>query len=101
MREETMTAKELTRPAPPDGQAGLGVVASGQGAPAPQPRVRVLKVMYDTYPTHRPDVAVLFGNYLPRHGISSDIVTMATEVGTAGTPGRAGAHSSAAGGAAV
>lgn len=37
--------------------------------------IRLLFLTAETYPTFRSDVAVLFGKYLPRLGIYSDIVT--------------------------
>ena len=36
--------------------------------------VRLLFVTHEPWPTFRPDVAALFGKYLPRYGISSDLV---------------------------
>ncbi len=35
---------------------------------------RLLLLVADEFPTHRPDVAVLFGKVLPRHAIESDLV---------------------------
>jgi glycosyltransferase involved in cell wall biosynthesis len=40
--------------------------------------VRLLFATAESWPTFRPDVAVLFGKYLPRLGIRSDLVTGAT-----------------------
>jgi glycosyltransferase involved in cell wall biosynthesis len=37
--------------------------------------LRLLYVIDEPWPTFRPDVTALFGKYLPRHGIASDIVT--------------------------
>ncbi|MHB1084269.1 MAG: glycosyltransferase [Thiobacillus sp.] len=37
--------------------------------------MRILFLTAETCPTFRADVAVLFGKYLPRHGVYSDIVT--------------------------
>lgn len=37
--------------------------------------LRVLYLMAESWPTFRADVAVLFGKYLPRHGIQSDLLT--------------------------
>lgn len=40
-----------------------------------------MKLLYFTrepHPTYRADVAILFGKYLPRHGIYSDLVTIAS-----------------------
>lgn len=36
--------------------------------------MRLLFLTAETYPTYRADVAALFGKYLPRHGVFSDIV---------------------------
>lgn len=38
-------------------------------------RIHLLYVSHESWPTFRPDVAVLFGKYLPRVGITSDLVT--------------------------
>lgn len=40
-----------------------------------KPRLHLLYVSHESWPTFRPDVAVLFGKYLPRLGITSDLVT--------------------------
>lgn len=45
--------------------------------------MRLLHFILDGFPTHRADVTALFGRYLPRHGIQSDVVSHAT---TAGQP---------------
>jgi glycosyltransferase involved in cell wall biosynthesis len=37
--------------------------------------IRLLYVTEEAWPTHRSDIAVLFGKYLPRDGIMSDMVT--------------------------
>jgi hypothetical protein len=37
--------------------------------------IRLLYVVEEPWPTYRADVVSLFGKYLPRHGIASDIVT--------------------------
>jgi glycosyltransferase involved in cell wall biosynthesis len=37
--------------------------------------IRLLYVVAEPWPTFRPDITALFGKYLPRHGIASDIVT--------------------------
>ncbi|MBI1890596.1 MAG: glycosyltransferase family 4 protein [Burkholderiales bacterium] len=37
--------------------------------------MHLLYVSHESWPTFRPDVAVLFGKYLPRIGITSDLVT--------------------------
>jgi glycosyltransferase involved in cell wall biosynthesis len=38
--------------------------------------IRLLFVTAESWPTHRADVAVLFGKYLPRYGIESDLVAV-------------------------
>ena len=38
-------------------------------------KIRILYLTAETIPTHRVDVSVLFGKYLPQYGIQSDIVT--------------------------
>ena len=40
--------------------------------------LRLLYITAETWPTFRPDVAVLFGKYLPALGVESDLVTAAT-----------------------
>lgn len=37
--------------------------------------MRLLYLVPETWPTHRADVAALFGKYLPRHGVHSDLVS--------------------------
>lgn len=37
--------------------------------------LRLLYLTAEQWPTFRPDVVALFGKYLPRHGITSDLVT--------------------------
>jgi glycosyltransferase involved in cell wall biosynthesis len=37
--------------------------------------LHLLYVIDEPWPTFRPDITALFGKYLPRHGIASDIVT--------------------------
>lgn len=37
--------------------------------------IRLLYIVEEPWPTYRADLAALFGKYLPRHGIASDIVT--------------------------
>ena len=39
-----------------------------------QPTLRLLMFAPDGYPTFRADVAALFGKYLPRHGILTDLI---------------------------
>lgn len=41
----------------------------------PRPSVRLLFATSEPCPTFRADVAVLFGKYLPRSGVSSDLIT--------------------------
>ncbi|WP_206732372.1 glycosyltransferase [Janthinobacterium sp. 17J80-10] len=38
-------------------------------------KIHLLFVSHESWPTFRPDVAVLFGKYLPRLGVTSDLVT--------------------------
>jgi glycosyltransferase involved in cell wall biosynthesis len=45
--------------------------AAAEGASRP---LRLLLSVPEPHPTHRPDVAVLFGRYLPRQGVTSDLV---------------------------
>jgi glycosyltransferase involved in cell wall biosynthesis len=37
--------------------------------------LRILFITYESHPTFRPDVATLFGKYLPRLGVAADLVT--------------------------
>jgi glycosyltransferase involved in cell wall biosynthesis len=41
--------------------------------------MRILNILLDGYPTFRPDVAALFGRYLPRLEICTDLVTQAVD----------------------
>lgn len=41
--------------------------------------MRLLYLTAETWPTHRADVVALFGKYLPRHDIHSDLVTGRTQ----------------------
>jgi glycosyltransferase involved in cell wall biosynthesis len=43
-------------------------------------RLHLLYLTEEYWPTFRPDVAVLFGKYLPRHGITCDLVTARNNV---------------------
>lgn len=43
--------------------------------------MRILFITYEPWPTHRPDVVTLFGKYLPRRGIRTDLVAEAAECG--------------------
>src|SRR5687768_2838229 len=54
-------------------------------------RFRLLYLTAETWPTFRPDVAVLFGKYLTHHGIHSDIVTGETPGSDGATRWEAGA----------
>lgn len=45
--------------------------AAAEGASRP---LRLLLSVPEPHPTHRADVAVLFGRYLPRHGVQTDLV---------------------------
>jgi hypothetical protein len=38
-------------------------------------RLHLLYLTAEQWPTFRPDVVVLFGKYLPRHGITCDLAT--------------------------
>lgn len=40
--------------------------------------MHLLFITREAHPCHRSDVAVLFGKYLPRHGITSDLVAIST-----------------------
>ena len=48
-----------------------GARAAAEGVRRP---LRLLLSVPEPHPTHRPDVAVLFGRYLPRQGVASDLV---------------------------
>ncbi len=41
----------------------------------PDKKIHLLFVSHESWPTFRPDVAVLFGKYLPRYHVTSDLVT--------------------------
>jgi glycosyltransferase involved in cell wall biosynthesis len=56
---------------PPIDPATAGRQAAAEGASHP---LRLLLSVPEPHPTHRADVAVLFGRYLPRHGVQSDLV---------------------------
>lgn len=45
--------------------------------------MRLLFITYEPWPTHRPDVVTLFGKYLRRSGIHTDLVAEAAECGPA------------------
>lgn len=64
-----------------------------------QPPIHILQFVPEVLPTHRADVAVLFGKYLPRHGITCDLVGWEDPNASASMPGfsrvrriRAGGH---------
>lgn len=40
--------------------------------------IRILFATAETFPTHRPDVRVLFGETLPAHGVAVDLLAMAS-----------------------
>lgn len=42
--------------------------------------LKILQLVPESLPTFRPDVAVLFGKYLPRHGVQCDIVGMPSQL---------------------
>jgi len=42
-------------------------------------RLRLLLATAETHPTHRPDVRVLFGKYLPESSVDTDLVAVCTE----------------------
>jgi glycosyltransferase involved in cell wall biosynthesis len=46
--------------------------------PARDPIIRLLTSIPDGYPTYRADVSTLFGKYLPRSGIFSDVIAQAS-----------------------
>jgi glycosyltransferase involved in cell wall biosynthesis len=48
--------------------------------------MRLLYLVAETWPTHRADVAALFGKYLLRHGIHSDLVAGRTPGQTGASP---------------
>jgi len=43
--------------------------------PSPKSEIHILFFTSEQWPTFRPDVLALFGKYLPRHGITCDLVT--------------------------
>lgn len=58
----------------------------------------ILQFVPEVLPTHRADVAVLFGKYLPRHGIRCSLVGMGGAAGEAAMPGFTSVQTSAGGG---
>lgn len=48
--------------------------------------MRILFLTYEPWPTHRADIVVMFGKYLRRLGITTDLVAEAAECGEPGTP---------------
>jgi glycosyltransferase involved in cell wall biosynthesis len=53
--------------------------------------IRILYVSDEPWPTFRPDIASLFGKYLPRHGVECDIVTERNGTANNAHPWQAGA----------
>jgi len=53
-------------------------------------KIHLLFVSHEAWPTFRPDVAVLFGKYLPRLGVTSDLVTERDPGDGLDTPGWGG-----------
>lgn len=49
-----------------------------------KPTLKILQLVPEAMPTFRADVAVLFGKYLPRHGVQTDIVGKASSAAHAG-----------------
>ena len=67
-----MSALPIVSPTDPaTAAATTGPGAAAEGARRP---LRLLLSVPEPHPTHRPDVAVLFGRYLPRQGVASDLV---------------------------
>lgn len=52
--------------------------------------LRILFLQRDPYPLHQPDVSVLFGKYLPRHGIRTDLVSVSHDCAAGTVPWRGG-----------
>lgn len=42
-------------------------------------KIRILYAIAETFPTHRADIKALFGKYLPRYGVESDILAVTPE----------------------
>ncbi len=53
--------------------------------------LRLLYLVEEPWPTFRPDIVALFGKYLPRHGLASDIVTAHAPSGAGQAPWPGGA----------
>lgn len=64
----------------------------------PSKPIRIAQFVPEVLPTHRADVAVLFGKYLPRHGVDCDLVGLGEPGGPAAMPGFASVRRVAAGG---
>ena len=63
-----MPALPIASPIDPATAGGHGAAEGGRRP------LRLLFSVPEPHPTHRADVAVLFGRYLPRHGVQSDLV---------------------------
>jgi glycosyltransferase involved in cell wall biosynthesis len=50
------------------------ILPPSEPAPMAKPAIRLLFATIERCPTFRPDVATLFGKFLPRFGVSSDLV---------------------------
>lgn len=55
----------------------------GSGMKSELSKIKLLYVTRESYPTARPDVLTLFGKYLPRLGVCSDIVAVSEREGRA------------------
>lgn len=64
----------------------------------PSPPLDILQFVPEVLPTHRADVAVLFGKYLPRHAIRCHLVGWGGGPDVAAMPGFASVRTVAAGG---
>ncbi len=51
----------------------------------PKKNLHLLYLTAEQWPTFRPDVTALFGKYLPRHGVTCDLVTE-RDIGSTGKP---------------
>lgn len=70
-RSEPLSRMSALPIGPPIDPATAGRPAAAEGASRP---LRLLLSVPEPHPTHRADVAVLFGRYLPRHGVQADLV---------------------------
>src|SRR5687767_5517402 len=66
-----MSALPIVSPIDP---VSAGRTAAADSADSAGRPLRLLLSVPEPHPTHRPDVAVLFGRYLPRLGVRSDLV---------------------------